>query len=48
MNNNELSTVNLISRGYLLVNIPSMLIIIAVWFGLTAYMEISGKISAIT
>ena len=47
MNNNELSTVNLISRGYLLVNIPSMLIIIAVWFGLTAYMEINGKISAI-
>ncbi|UWY30125.1 hypothetical protein N4T20_09320 [Flavobacterium sp. TR2] len=45
--NKELSKLELINRGYLLVNIPSIIIIIAVWFGLTAYLEINGKVSAI-
>lgn len=45
--NNDLSTMELINRGYLLVNIPSIIIILVVWYCLAAYLEINGKISAI-
>lgn len=47
MNDKELSTAELINRGYLWVNIPSIIIIVVIWFGLTAYLEVNGKISAI-
>ncbi len=47
VNNKELSNFDLINRGYLYVNIPSIIIIVFVWFGLTAYLEVNGKISAI-
>lgn len=47
MNDKELSTVEIINRGYLWVNIPSIIIILLIWFGLTAYLEVNGKISAI-
>ncbi len=46
-NNKELSTIELINRGWLWVNIPSMIIILVVWYCLVAYLEINGKISAI-
>ncbi|HEU4495727.1 MAG TPA: hypothetical protein VFR70_01625 [Flavobacterium sp.] len=49
MNNNrkELSAIELIGRGYLLVNIPIAAIILAVWYCLTTYLEINGRMSAI-
>lgn len=48
MNNNKrLSTIEIVNRGWLLVNIPSIIIILVVWFCLVAYLEINGKISAI-
>jgi hypothetical protein len=37
----------IVNRGWLLVNIPSIIIILVVWFCLAAYLEINGKISAI-
>lgn len=43
----QLSTMELINRGYLWVNIPSTIIILTVWFCLVAYLEVNGKISAI-
>lgn len=43
----RLSTIELINRGYLLVNIPSIIIILIVWFCLLAYFEFNGKISAV-
>lgn len=46
-NNKELSTIEIVNRGWLLVNIPSIIIILVVWFCLAAYLEINGKISAI-
>lgn len=44
----ELSNIETINKGYLWVNIPSITIIVVVWFSLTAYLEVNGKISAIT
>jgi|LakMenE18May11ns_1017448.scaffolds.fasta_scaffold9683618_2 hypothetical protein len=46
-NSKELSTMEIVNRGWLLVNIPSIIIILVVWFCLAAYLEINGKISAI-
>jgi hypothetical protein len=46
-NSKELSTIEIVNRGWLLVNIPSIIIILVVWFCLAAYLEINGKISAI-
>jgi hypothetical protein len=51
-NNKELSSFEIVNKGYLWVNIPSIIITITiititVWFVLTAYIEINGKISAI-
>ena len=43
----ELSSIDIVNRGWLLVNIPSIIIILVVWFCLAAYLEINGKISAI-
>ncbi|GAA3758006.1 hypothetical protein [Flavobacterium ginsengiterrae] len=43
----ELSSFEIVNKGYLWVNIPSIVIIVAVWFILTAYLEVNGKISAI-
>lgn len=43
----EISSFEIVNKGYLWVNIPSIIIILTVWFGLTAYLEINGKISAI-
>lgn len=45
--NKDLSTMELINRGYLWVNIPSIIIILTVWFCLIAYLKVNGKISAI-
>lgn len=45
--NKELSTIEIINRGWILVNIPSIVIILLVWFFLVAYLEINGKISVI-
>ncbi|CAA9202033.1 hypothetical protein [Flavobacterium collinsii] len=45
--NKDLSNIELINKGYLWVNIPSIIMIITIWFCLTAYLEINGKISAI-
>jgi hypothetical protein len=46
-NSKELSTLEIVNRGWILVNIPSIIIILVVWFCLVAYLEINGKISAI-
>lgn len=46
-NSKELSTIEIVNRGWLLVNIPSIIIILVVWFYLVAYLEVNGKISAI-
>ena len=46
-NSKELSTIEIVNRGWLLVNIPSIIIILVVWFCLAASLEINGKISAI-
>lgn len=46
-NSKELSTIEIVNRGWLLVNIPSIIIILVVWFCLATYLEINGKISAI-
>ena len=46
-NSKGLSTIELINRGWLWVNIPSIIIILTVWFCLVAYLELNGKISAI-
>jgi hypothetical protein len=46
-NSKELSTIEIVNRGWLLVNIPSIILILVVWFCLAAYLEINGKISAI-
>lgn len=43
----ELSTIELVNKGWLWVNIPSIAIIIAIWYCLAAYLEINGKISII-
>lgn len=42
-----LSNIELVNKGWLFVNIPSIAIILCIWFGLTAYVEWNGKISAI-
>lgn len=47
MTNKELSNIEIINKGYLWVNIPAIVVIITVWFMLTAYIEVNGKISAI-
>jgi hypothetical protein len=47
MNNKEISNQELVTKGYLWVNIPSIIIILTVWFCLVAYLELNGKISAI-
>jgi hypothetical protein len=47
MNNKEISTSELVTKGYLWVNIPAIVIILIVWFSLVAYLELNGKISAI-
>lgn len=46
-NNKKLSTIEIVNRGWLLVNIPSTMIIVLAWFCLVAYLELNGKISAI-
>jgi hypothetical protein len=46
-NSKKLSTIELINRGWLWVNVPSIIIILTVWFCLVAYLELNGKISAI-
>jgi hypothetical protein len=46
-NSRGLSTIKLINRGWLWVNIPSIIIILTVWFCLVAYLQVNGKISAI-
>lgn len=43
----ELSTIELVNKGWLWVNIPSITIIIGIWYCLAAYLEINGKISII-
>lgn len=43
----QLSTLELINRGYLWVNIPAIIIILIVWYCLVAYIELNGKVSAI-
>lgn len=43
----QLSTLELINRGYLWVNIPAIIIIVSVWYCLVAYIELNGKISII-
>ncbi len=45
--NKGLSTIEIVNRGWLLINIPSTIIILVVWYCLAAYLEINGKISAI-
>jgi hypothetical protein len=47
MNNKEISTSELVTKGYLWVNIPSIAIILTIWFCLVAYLELNSKISAI-
>ena len=42
-----LSTMELINKGYLWVNIPSIIIILIIWYFLGAFIELNGKISAI-
>jgi len=44
-NNKELSTIALITRGWLWVNIPSIIIILIIWFCLITYIEVNSKIS---
>lgn len=46
-NNKELSTIEIVFKGYLQVNIPITLIILITWYCLVTYLEISGKIGAI-
>lgn len=43
----DLSNIEIITKGYLWVNIPSIIIIVVIWFGLTTYLQVNGKISAI-
>ena len=43
----EPSTLELVNRGYLWVNIPAIIIILLVWYFLVGYVELNGKISAI-
>lgn len=43
----KISSIELVNRGWLLVNIPSIIIILIVWYCLAAYLGINGKISAI-
>ena len=43
----ELSNIEIINKGYLWVNIPSVIIIVIIWFCLTAYLDVNGKISAV-
>ena len=43
----KISSIELANRGWLLVNIPSITIILIVWYCLAAYLGINGKISAI-
>lgn len=43
----ELSTLGLISRGWLMVNIPVVVVISIIWYCLMAYVELNGKVSAI-
>lgn len=48
MNNKKrLSTIEIVNRGWLWVNIPATIIILIVWYCSVAYLEINGKISAI-
>jgi hypothetical protein len=46
-NNKEISTLEVIFKGYLWVNIPITLMILITWYCLITYFEINGKISAI-
>lgn len=46
-NKKGLSTIEIVSKGWLWVNIPSIMIVLVVWFCLAAYFEINGKICAI-
>lgn len=46
-NNKEFSTIEVILKGYLWVNIPITLIILITWYCLITYFEINGKTSAI-
>jgi hypothetical protein len=43
----KISSIELANSGWLLVNIPSITIILIVWYCLAAYLGINGKISAI-
>lgn len=45
--NKELSTIELINRGWLMVNIPAVIIILIIWYCLIAYVELNGQVSAI-
>lgn len=43
----KISTLELINRGWLMVNIPAIVIILLVWFFLANYINLNGKISVI-
>ncbi|SDG74729.1 hypothetical protein SAMN04488062_1026 [Flavobacterium omnivorum] len=45
MNNKEVSTRELITKGYLWVNIPSVAIILVVWFSLSNVFNLNNLIS---
>lgn len=44
-NSKELSTIEIVNRGWLLVNIPSIIIILVVWFCLATFVDLSNGIS---
>ncbi len=44
---NNLTTLELINRGWLMVNIPAIIIILFVWYFLANYLNLNGKVSAI-
>jgi len=46
-NSKELSAIEIVNRGWVLVNIPSIIIILLVWYCLAAYLEINGKVSIV-
>jgi hypothetical protein len=45
MNNKEISTQELITKGYLWVNIPAVVIILIVWFSLSNVFNLNNLIS---
>ena len=45
-NNKRLITLEIVNKGWLWVNIPSVTIVFIIWYCLAAYLEINGKISA--